>query len=215
MSDHVSRREADGGARYSLTLKNESVQPWVFYVFQRLPDLSPPVFSLAWLVSPSPVGLGDQVTFTWEVTYDFLWGETGVLKPGVIFRAAGEIGGISPDTENSTTFTAVPEPHFTAPVTFPLPGSLQIKMDDTVPMNQFAVSFGMAGAGVYAVQAASNVSCVVTATPDYWIAAGQSMQAGMVLDLQLIVMTVGVKYPVDTFSRTMILNQANEWISGD
>jgi hypothetical protein len=64
-----------------LTLKNESLQPWTFYVFQLRPSQPSFLFSLAWLVSPSMVPVGGEVTFDWEVAYNFVWGETGTIIP--------------------------------------------------------------------------------------------------------------------------------------
>jgi hypothetical protein len=64
----------------------------------------------------------------------------------------------------------------------PKPGSLSIVSDATVPLNQIAVGIGMSGAPVYAAQAMPNTQVTFTPQPQYWLAFGEQLNPGEVLD---------------------------------
>ena len=88
---------AQDGQQFSLTVVNESSQPWTFYVYQRHPSLEASgAAALAWLASRYPVRPGDTQTgarsqwmATWTIDYGLVWSETGTLRPGVSFVASG------------------------------------------------------------------------------------------------------------------------------
>jgi len=213
MAVHVSYRD-DGeaaSAQYSLTLKNESSQPWTFYVYQRMPEQPSFVFSLAWLASPSMVPAGGQVTFVWEVAYNFVWGETGPISPGMIFTADQVIAG-DPAGANSTTFSVSPEPNFSSPVPVPPWGSLAINDAASVPLRLFSVGIGMSGAGTFVVQASPNLRYQFAAETSYWIAAGTNVRAGTVLSPATITNSAQVQFPPGVSSLTRTLDEALKWV---
>jgi hypothetical protein len=205
--------EAEGGGPlYSLTLKNQSTQPWTFYVYQQLSNQSPGNFSLAWFASPFLVMVGSQIIFEWNVAYDFVWGSTGgVIIPGSRFRT-NQVIGADPNGNNSTTFSMAPGPNLSPPVPAPPPGSLIINEEDNVPNNQYAVGIGMSGAGTYIMQAGPNLRHQFVATPDYWIAAGTDVQVGTVLNPQANNLSANVQFPPNVFSLTMTLDPSNHWV---
>jgi hypothetical protein len=63
VKSHVDRARDNAllatGNEYSLTLKNDSAQPWTFYVYQQMPKQSANVFSLAWFCSPFQINVGN------------------------------------------------------------------------------------------------------------------------------------------------------------
>lgn len=198
------------GTAYSLTLENDSTQSWTFYMYQKLPGQSTNVFSLAWFCSPFLIVPGNRVTFRWEVDYNFVWGTTGVLRPGMVFHAGGEVDAF-PNGANATTFSLQPGPNLSPPAVSPPAGSLVIREAGDVPNATYAVGIGMSGPGTCVTQAGPNLTQQFTPTPNYWIAAGLNVQAGTVLDIQTITNTAEVVFPPNIYSMTMTLNNQNQW----
>ncbi|MCW8127570.1 hypothetical protein [Microbulbifer halophilus] len=199
-----------GGTPYSLTAVNNSAQPWVIYVYQKMPNQSNDLFSLAWFASPYQIRVGDQIRFQWEVDYNFVWSDTGTLIPGVNFFASGSKDA-SPDGANSTNFSTDPGPGLSDPVQASPKGSLIINDASDVPNNRYSVGIGMSGAGTYVVQAGTNLKHQFTPTPSYWIAAGIDQKVGTVLDIQTITQTSEVKYDPNVYDKTATLGSDNNW----
>jgi hypothetical protein len=203
---------AAAGTPYSLTLINKSAQAWVFYVYQKQPVPANDVFSLAWFASPFTITVGNRITFEWQIVYNFVWGATGTVRPGVTFNAGGEIDG-DPSGANTTTFSALPGPNLSAAVKAPPSGSLVINDADDVPNKVFSVGIGMSGTGTYVVQAGTSLKHQFTPTPSYWIAAGTDVKVGTVLDIQTVTRNSEVKFPVNTYKQTWTLNESNIWVN--
>jgi rhizosphere induced protein len=209
----VSYRDAiaeDVGTPYSLTLNNQSAEAWTFYVYQKPPTLTSNIFSLAWFASPFLITPGSQIIFTWDIFYNFIWGNTGTIMPGVTFTAGGTIDA-DPAGANTTTFSIQPGPNLSPASQVPPSGSLIINDSNDVPNNEFSVGIGMSGTGTYAVQAGANLTHIFTPTPSYWVAAGQDVRVGTVLDIQTITTTAEVSFPVNQFNATGTLDQSNTW----
>lgn len=198
------------GTPYALTLKNESSEAWTFYVYQKPPALTNDVFSLAWFASPFVIMPGNQIVFTWDLSYNFIWGDTGTIIPGVTFSAGGTVDA-DPAGNNTTTFSTQPGPNLSPAVQAPPSGSLVINDSNDVPNNEFSVGIGMSGTGTFAVQAGANLTHIFTPTPSYWVAAGQNVQVGTVLNIQTITTTGEAVFPVNTFNATGTLDQSNTW----
>lgn len=214
MGLHVSYRalEAEAsGTPYNLMLKNESAQAWTFYVYQKAPQPSNNIFSLAWFASPFVIMPGNKISFEWEIVYNFVWGANGIVIPGVTFSASGDID-CDPAGDNTSTFSAQPGPNLSAAVTAPPSGSLVIKDAADVPNNAFTVGIGMSGTGTYVVQAGPSLTHQFTPTPSYWVAAGVDVKVGTVLNIQTVTTTAEVKFPANVFSKTLTLNDSNKWV---
>jgi rhizosphere induced protein len=155
---------AADGQVYTLTLKNQSASPWVFYVYQQMPNQqSANVFSLAWFCSPFIIVPGNQIKFQWEIDYGFVWGALGTVSPGVIFYASGQIPA-NLTTNNTTTFTTQPGPYLTPPVQGQPQGSLVIADQSNVPNNVYTVGISMGNAGTFVTQAGPNLTHTFTPT---------------------------------------------------
>ncbi|MGG7539858.1 protein rhiA [Rhizobium sp. ZK1] len=198
------------GTQYSLLLKNQSAQPWTFYVYQKMPQPSADVFSLAWFCSPYQIRVGNQIKFTWEIAYNFVWSDTGELIAGVDFLASG-VQDCSPDGQNTTTFSLKGGPGLSNSVKGPPSGSLLINDDSTVPNSRFSVGIGMSGTGTYVVQAGTNLQHTFTPTPSYWIAAGTNVKVGTVLSIDTITQTKEAKFPSAVFNLVGVLDETNTW----
>lgn len=199
------------GTSYSLTLKNESAQHYTFYVFQKDPDqASADIFSLAWFASPFAIVPGNQIKFNWTIDYNFVWGATGTLMPGVTFHASGLVDA-DPAGSNKTNFTIDPGPHLTDPTKGEPSGSLVIKDGPEVPNNAFSVGIGMSGAGTFAVQAGPNLTHAFTPTPTYYIGAGQNVHVGDVLDIVTSNPVAQVKFGHGEYNESYTLKSDNKW----
>lgn len=201
---------ANAGTTYSLTMVNQSAADWTFYVYQKAPQPSADVFSLAWFASPFVIVKGNQITFKWHLTYDFVWSATGQLLPGVDFSASG-IRPASPNDNNTTNFDTKPGPHLSTPVPGQPTGSLVIQDSVNVPNNTYSVGIGMSGTGTYAVQAGRSLKHTFTPTPSYWVAAGTNVQIGTVLNITTITPTAEVLFGPNVFSMTATLDASNNW----
>src|SRR5918992_494654 len=183
MGLRISYRGSDVNAVYNLTLRNQSGAPWIFYIYQGFPYPEIHIYSLVWLASPSMIPVGGQVTFTWWVRYNFVWGETGSLQPGLIFNA-GQVIDADPAGANTTTFSASPAPNLSPAVAATHEGVLRIDCAGPLPVNLYSVGIGMAGVGTFVAQAASRLryQFTPTAPPRYWIGFGTDIRVGTVLD---------------------------------
>lgn len=201
------------GQTYSLTLKNSSAYPWTFYVYQQAPQPSPNIFSLAWFASPFVIMPGNQITFQWNITYGFVWGSSGSVIPGVVFQASGTQAA-DLVSANSTKFTVSPGPYLTTPVAGTPAGSLIIADQSDVPNNVFTVGISMSGTGTYVTSAGANLTHLFTPTPSYWIAAGQNVQVGTILNIDTITQNTQVIFPANVYALQYTLNQSNQWVPG-
>lgn len=197
---------------YSLTLKNRSTRPWTFYVYQKLPQLSPNIFSVAWFASPHVMRPGTQIRFEWELNYNFVWSDTGPLTTGVTFEASGVVDS-DPASQNTTRFDYTPTtgPGFSSPARGEPSGSLVINDAPDVPNNKFSVGIGMSGTGTYVAQAGPNLRHLFTPTPSYWVAAGEGVKIGSVLDIKTITHTEEAKFGTNVYSVEGTIGPNNLW----
>jgi hypothetical protein len=194
--------------RYKLRVLNNSTNPGNICLYQSAPDTSiSNGLSLAWLSEYAyPT---TTVTFDWTVDYQFMWAETGVVKPGVVFDAS-QLWETDLRTNNMVTL------HYDQAYTFQdqrvgqQAGSLVITQDHTIPLGMAAVGIGMSGAGVFACQAQPNMTVVFTPHPEYWITFG-NFQQGEVLESTQITNQAKLDFPPNIYTLTATLNADNTW----
>jgi hypothetical protein len=182
---------------YTLTVKNESNEPWDIYTFQKNPNIADPhLKSLAWFTKYSAAH--STVKFSWDLSYNLMWAETGELVPGVIFDA-NQFYPADPFTPGAATYSRAgnqvqltyhaEESYFEfgggglLPNT--LPGTLYVASDSTVPNGIASVGIGMSNAGTFARPALTNIVSEFSPEPTYYVAAGTSIQQGQVLEDQV------------------------------
>lgn len=214
MTDHARASQPGSaalaqGTQYSLLLKNQSAQPWTFYVYQKMPQPVANVFSLAWFCSPYQIRVGNQIKFTWELAYNFVWSDTGQLIPGVDFLPPGWRTA-APAGETPLLFIKRWTWPDRADQGDPA-GSLVINDAGNVPNNRFSVGIGMSGTGTYVAQAGTNLLHTFTPTPSYWIAAGTNVTIGSVLSIDTITQTREAKFPSAVFNLVGVLQEDNTW----
>jgi hypothetical protein len=194
---------------YSLIFVNNSTMLGDACVYQTNPDTNDPsVMSLAWFSKRTQPTT--RVRFDWTIDYSFIWSETGVLVPGVIFTASQEWPA-DLTYKNQVQFTKTGGAYtFQNQTSGPQGGTLYIKEDSTIPPQQASVGIGMSGAGTFAVQAQPNMTAMFTPHPRYWIAFGNFIP-GQVLDIAHINNPGEIDFPYATYSMTAILNQDMTW----
>lgn len=196
-------------AQYSITVKNESATDGHFVLYQTPPNvtgLDP--MSLAWFSKGAPPSTG--VSFNWETNYGFVWGESGVLQPGVVFEPS-QSWPADLATSNRVSFGQSQGGYqFQDPGRGPVSGNLYIHEDGTVRPNVAAVGIAMAGSATFVQPAFPNTELVFTTTPNYWIAFGQFSQ-GQVLDPTTIVNAQQLVFPPASTSLAVTLKQDGTW----
>jgi hypothetical protein len=199
------------GTPYSLKLINQSDNSWTFYVYQQVPNQqSANVFSLAWFCSPFVIVPGVGIKFEWTIDYTFVWGRTGTIQPGVTF-SAGQTIDADLTSINTTTFSVLPGPNLKAPTSGPPQGSLVINDAADVPSNTYSVGIGMGSAGTFVTPAGPNLLHTFTPTPTYWIAAGNDVQIGTILDITTVTHNLQVIFPINVYAVSYTLGTNNKW----
>jgi hypothetical protein len=194
---------------YSLTLKNESGRDWVFYVYQTMPDPTPTMLSLAWFASPYPIAVSDEIEFKWYIDYNFVWGSTGEIKPGITYKASGKKDA-DLQKSNSTEFGY----NSSGAPTLSLP-TLDEKSKGTLVINdldkKYSVGIGMSGQGTFVEQAGPTLQHFFTPTPIYWVGAATKMSVGEVLDIKTLTKTEKVVFATRVYAVTKTLNASYQW----
>ena len=192
------------GTTYTLECINNSVADWVFYIYQKMPQQPRQVFSLAWFASPYKISPGSHIEFDWSIDYSFVWGNSGIVQPGVNYNAGGSKP-CSLTGNNQTTFSLDDNaPQLSEPTTGGQAGSLTVNQAGNVPNLMFATGIGMSGQGTFVQQALQNAPQVYTPEPIYYVAAATQIQMGIVL-AQTITGAKEVKYPQSLYKLTATL----------
>jgi rhizosphere induced protein len=198
--------------QYQLSLKNNSVNPWTFYVYQKAPDTaSSNIFSLAWFASPFTVAVGTQITFQWTIDYGFVWGAVGNVIPGVTFNASDCVPGDLNEANTIRFSNEANTPSFSNPVKGSPSGSLVISADNTIPNNKFSVGLSVGGSPAFVMSAGPNLVHKFAPTPTYFIAAGSEIKVGTILDVTTVNPTQQVTFPDNVYSLSYALGTDNRW----
>jgi hypothetical protein len=203
------REEEMAGQTYTLNFKNNSSNDGDVCLYQTSPNLDMPnAMSLAWLARSSYPGMGLQIQ--WQIEYAFVWGETGELVPGVVFRDSETLpAGLQGNNQVTLTFNQ--SYSFINQTAGPTSGSLYISEDSTVPFNQAAVGISMSGSGTFVVPAQPDMELVFKPTPTYWITFGNYIQ-GQVLDAgSMASSSAQIEFPPGVYTVTAVLNPDNTW----
>ncbi|HEU4562256.1 MAG TPA: hypothetical protein VFS20_30785 [Longimicrobium sp.] len=196
--------------QYSVVFVNNGSDIANACIYQQDPDLANPnVMSLAWLTKAAAPTT--RVVMTWQLQYDFVWSETGILAPGVVFNASQALNA-SPTGLNQATFSKQGGAYLlTSEQQGGKAGSLYIQSDSTIPSKQASVGVGMSGFGTFAVQAEPNKTVTFTPHPEYWITFGTYTQ-GEVMNIQDLTTQAGqIQFPPNIYSMTATLNDDNSW----
>src|ERR1700754_3494439 len=128
------------GVQYSITFINQSQNSASFCVYQQDPKLGVNnIQSLAWFTKYVNTGEGQQAEFSWTVDYNFVWGQTGELVPGVKFRANQTIPADLSSSNRVTLNNINGAYQFIDQGQGPKAGALTILQDGTIPFNDASV----------------------------------------------------------------------------
>ena len=192
---------------YSIRVTNNGNKPWKFCIFQPPTAEGVRTSTLAWLVYPFKINIGEQITLTWDVQYQVMWVTTGELKPGVVFSPGGSMD-VDLNTHNMVSFTA-PPPTLSSPTRGGPRGSITVNDGPTVPMNEYSVAVGMGNKAIYAVNAGPRLQHIFTPNPKYWICALRDVDEGQVIDIPAN--KAEVTFPPDVFTMSATLHNDYDW----
>jgi hypothetical protein len=205
--------------KYTLSVVNNSSNGVDICVYQTQSGL----MSLAWIVQHSWPTTTQR--FSWTTAYSFVWDETGLLQPGIIFDdsqvwpADPDVMGFSTPTKAgnqvSLTFDQGAYTFCSTGDSVPPPiGSLQINFDKSVPPDPTATAgIGMSGSGTLVLNAQPNLHVCFAPHPRYWVTAG-TYTKGEVLDIEQITDSAEIVFEPGVFSMQATLGYNNEWTVG-
>ena len=202
--------------KYTLHFINQSSQTFDFTCYQQDPNISNQnVFSLAWFAHS--LSHSQSTSFSWTIDYRFVWGQTGVLIPGVQFVAAQSVPA-SLTQNNSVEFTSTGGALlFTNENNSSPAGTLTIRQSGSVPIQSAAVGINMqiqgpgAGPGTFVTQAQPNIDTPLTPHPSYWVAAGSNISPGQVLETRNMLNSAEVVFPPNIFEMYATLAASGSW----
>ncbi|WP_206282686.1 hypothetical protein [Streptomyces barkulensis] len=192
------------GTQYSITIRNRSqIDNSRAIVFQQDPAAPSDVVSLAWLSKTCHAGT--QVTYTWTLDFNFVWGQNGQLKPGVNYQAGQAIPADLTDN-NQVTLQYVDGGFEFGPTSASgSPGTLLIHEADNVPGNgsseQGSVGIGMYGQGTFVRPTQSTGpqgGIQFGIHPQYWVAFG-SYEPGEVVNTSVLYYPKQVMFSASQF----------------
>lgn len=195
--------------KYTIRFENHSTDAGDFCVYQTSPDMETyNVMSLAWFAKRCHPET--EAAFSWEVAYNFVWSETGVLRPGVVFNASQSVNA-DLDSNNKITLNYDGAYAFKDQATADKTGTLFIKQDGSIPLKQAAVGVGMGDSPAYAVQAQPNRMLKFTPHPTYWVTFG-TFTPGQVIDLENMTLCQQIDFPPNVYNMKATLRSDNTWI---
>lgn len=203
------------GTQYSITIHNASQIPnHRAIVFQKDPTLPADVKSLAWL---SKVSQPDtEVTYTWTLDYNFVWGQVGELRSGVNYQA-GQVLPADLTNHNQVTLSYSGGGFsFGATDANPTSGSLFVHEAADVPgygnTDQGSVGIGMYGQGTFVLPTnptGAGGGIQFTPHPQYWVAFGNYTQ-GEVVDESVLYAPAQVSFSGSSFHADCTFN-GSDW----
>ncbi|SBS39208.1 hypothetical protein MSP8887_03708 [Marinomonas spartinae] len=180
---------------YTLTVKNESLSPTRFAIFQEAPELGVAgnVFTLAWFSKFAYTGTTAE--FAWEIDYSAIWSRPGQkLRPGVVCKTSQDVT-VDLDGPNKVTlsYDQSNDAFYFGPTTIGSKGSIFTNCDSSVPnsldpaFSAYAAGVGvaMSGAGTFLVNTQPNINLTWTPKPKYYLVSG-NFKSGEILDVQNI-----------------------------
>ncbi len=181
------------GTGYSLSITNDStLEGYHATIYQQAPE---PMATLAWMARTCHPDT--RVTFSWQLRYDFVWGQQSDLRPGADYQL-GQSVGTDLDSLNRITLDFADGGFRFDDQTSGAPGSLAVKESGAVPGNGFrdqgCVGIGMSGAGTAVTPTEPNTWLQFDPRPRYWIGFGH-YPAGTVLDPTGLVAPLQVQFP--------------------
>lgn len=164
---------------YSINFSNESAANTNFVIFQEYQGDQQNLHSLAW--KTRSVGPGQEGSFDWTQEYNFVWSETGQLKPGVKFAARQSVP-TDPNGRNEISFGVYSgKGNFSQLSQGIYKKWFFIKEEASVPLGEYAVGIGMFEKAACVAQAAPNLILELSAGPKYYVTTGPYTD-GEVLD---------------------------------
>lgn len=198
---------------YSLTVINNSeLQRPTFAVFATLPvDSAYETLPLAWFTRQ--IDAGNEYTFTWDITWGFMWAGQGAEK-GYQWQGTGRRPA-NPDSEDlcSVAFGYDGDFYFASQVREPDGAHLRIDDAASIPLpSEQACSVGVTldGKPACVTNAGKNLHQTFTLHPTYYLDAGNYVQ-GQMVDGDSTTDYLELEYSGTNRGLTATLNADNTW----
>lgn len=196
---------------YELIFKNDCYLEVAICLFQKIKNQPADIFSVAWLTQDYCYP-ERSVKFRWGLDECCAtWAETGLLKPGAIFKASA-VQQVNPfDARNNTLDFSYSNGgyHFTATKKTTEYNSVGIFPDGSIPNEQVSIGIGMNGQTALVTQAWRNKDFIFNPKVEYYLAWSEYQQAtyqqGQVMDLSSSANTIQVKFPVNVYKQSIRL----------
>jgi hypothetical protein len=204
--------------QYTLTIRNNSLRYGSMCVFATPPDdkVQLGLKSLAWFSKAAHPNT--SVQFKWSLDYSFVWSQTGELVTGVTFIASEYIDADpSNDKLNTAYFDMQGGAYLFGDVTKAhkaTPGTLAISTSPTVPDSDAAIGIGIGGNPAMVQSATPNYPFTFIPKVRYWVAFGDYTE-GQVLDVNAMTEIYELKFPINVYAKTLILDEGNTWSEGN
>ena len=206
--------KAQPNTAYAVNIFNDSeLDDFQAIIYQEDPSLGKDVARLAWMTKTCHPGT--NLTFSWDVEYNFVWSEVGSLTPGTKFSAGQTINADLDENNGVTLYYNVGAYEFSS--TYHVDGSqLFIQEDKSVPKpkgpGSGSVGIGMAGFGTFVVATGSGQSVAFTPKPQYWIAFGKFTDS-TVMDIKQLTARAQVQFEGDLTNAKAIYDGSDWTIS--
>jgi len=191
-------------SQFNITATNNTSNAGSFVIYQRSTNRQLEVNSLAWRTQQTMPR--NQARFSWDLSYAFVAGQAGVLRPGSIFNVSDDYPA-SLTNNNAITFT---NNGFVNQTTKSPSGSLYIQDDNSVGIGNYSVGIALSSSPIFAVQAIPNTQIQFDPNQEYWIAFG-NYQPGMVLDSNIVYKSVQLQFQGGQNSLNVTLNPDGSW----
>ena len=199
---------------YSLTIVNNNESAWNFFLslqpYYDVMEIKP----LAWQVSHERIKTGEQITFRWTASYEFMCAATSVPPPGGVFHVT-DTESADLTTHNYTTLSMkFGKPTLSQPTKGQQAGSLSIHAESNIPPNEFSVGIANSKKGAYAVDAMPSMTYMFTPNPRfcYISTTDDHVAEGEVINPAIISQTTGVKFPSNVYTMTATYQSNNTWV---
>lgn len=197
------------GAQLSLNVINNSSSTISACLYQQPQNQLPGLYPVVWLSAPLYPGM--RRTFAWSNNdYSFVWAQTGLLMPGIIFFPSQLIAANIGDQITFNVNGSGGYAQFGSPTPSP---SNNLTINDGANFNllQYAVGVGLSGSAVYVAQAQPNMAYQFTpASNKIFLFAGNCQTGEVLMNTQTISNAALITYAGQT-QATATLQMNGMW----
>lgn len=195
---------------YTLTFQNNSEQSGDICIFQESPDLNTSdVLSLAWFAKHAKSN--NQLEFSWNIDYSFVWNCHGEITSGSTFR--------TPQMASKNSISDNTVPLLEKNSVYQLKShtikkadnsSLHITSNNSVSSSEPPVGIAMSGSSAFLLKPKPNTNIHLAPPKKYWISFGKFKQ-GQIIDRSKVTHLKEIVFPPNVNNLSIKLNSDKTW----